>query len=114
MIGCGNDGESESRSEPAAETEPTEECSDGLDGLPGADGTKGSVGPTGPKGSIGPQGAQGPSGEPGLDGTDCRVVERLVYDDEGDVRDNKCDIYLVYEDTEVFVLRKKDSCEEDE
>ena len=122
FVGCGQDGHDDRETEPetiiGTDGEDGEDGLDGQDGENGTDGTNGTDGVSGEKGekgdtgSQGPQGTSGPQGPQGDVGPSCSVIERLVYKDNGDLEQRKCDVYIICPDgTEVFIVRKKHACE---
>lgn len=100
LASCGQEGEKDE----VPETLPVPETEEVRCDTP-SEPAQGDAGPEGPQGTPGPQGQQG------MDGSNCRVFERVVYNDEGQLRENRCDVYLKCgEDKEIFVTRKKKAC----
>ena len=115
-LSCGREGDEDidGRTEVKVVKTDCEAGADGADGATGEagkdgeDGVDGEAGVSGPKGDTGPQGRQG---ESGMDGSDCRLIRELVYDKDGELRENRCDIYLSCGGDEVFISRVREACE---
>lgn len=109
-LGCGREGDEDTdgRTETKVVTADCKAGKDGVDGIAGEAGTDGEDGASGPKGDQGPS---GPQGEPGLDGSDCRILRELVYNKDGDLRENRCDVYLECREDVVFISRVREACE---
>ncbi len=121
---CGKDGEeADGRTEVKMVTEDCQSGTDGENGVDGEDGidgrngvdgeagTDGDAGVDGSKGDQGDQGSPGKPGESGMDGSDCRITRQLVYNKDGELRDNRCDVYLTCAEDEVFITRQRTACD---
>ncbi len=118
---CGRDGlDDNGRTETEVVTADCQVGKDGVDGRNGTDGrngvdgetgTDGDAGVDGSKGDQGDQGSPGEPGESGMDGSDCRITRQLVYNKDGELRDNRCDVYLTCAEDEVFITRQRTACD---
>ena len=107
VTGCGREGEDDGRTETEVVIETCQAGTDGVDGRDGEVGTRGEVGDSGPAGDQGPQGSPGQSG---VDGSNCRIIRELVYNRDGDLRQNRCDVYLSCVNDTVFITRLREAC----
>ena len=102
LLSCGREGEDDGRTETEVVVA---DCQAGADGVDGVDG---EAGVDGPKGDSGPQGTPG---QTGMDGRDCRITRELVYNKDGELRGNRCDVYLSCVNDTIFITRLREACD---